>query len=528
MSLGPNFVSPFGGLADTGVDRSLLERALLDILPTSVGPERAATPVTLWIARSATLASGGRELVIPPHVILSFAPGAVLTLAAGVTIDVEGRLDAGTERRFALGVGAKVRFSGPLDEIHASWWDDGRSGGAPVRHALDVLWDRYARGREPAPVCLSGPYQLDAPVRVVPPLELAAPDAPPYAVVLRGRCHGASAPMTFRANSSATVDTLDALLSVEGKVILTLDHVGFDLTQLPEGFFSADVDALRLGGEYDRSRIEACTFRHGGKTGIHVTALWDAWREAFGDTARTGAGIGVAIGALLTATAMMTSVSRKAARLTISRCNFEGAAVTGLGIRINPMAPTMLSVSDCQFGGIFYNAITFTGSELSVFGCAFHNRAIPTGKHAEYIADIRLGVHGTLPSVLPGLPGVNAHLTVTHCRSTSETFLVGQPVFTAGDPGGALLTGVLHEPRTTASEDVATSIRWGVGYQARSLMLQGCEFWAPVRLGGRGTAGVVVELGTRFENLSGRPAYVGGDAGSVLRLPPPPTSPVMP
>ncbi len=514
MSLAPAFVSPFGDTVATGDDRSLLQRAVDEIQRRSVGSTLGPIPATLWISRSATLAADEDdpgEIIIPPEAILTFAPGAVLTLGEGVTMNVQGRLDLGTERRFALGPGARVRLSGPLDEIHASWWDDGESGGTPVRHAVDALWDRYADGLDPALICLSGPYELTEPLLIAPPDRLASAMPGSFAVALRGRCHGRSDAMTFRVKDVASVGALDALVLTRGAVCLSMEQLGFDLTRrlgkLPV------VDALRFEGDYDRSHVEGCTFLFAGSTGIHVTSFWGAWRGITGEGTASG-GLGDLLG-------LTGRIVRTASRLIVSRCNFEGGGTDALGIRVDPTAPTMLSVSDCQFGGVFANAITFAGSELSIFGCGFDNEAIASGTGPRY-ADINLGSLGTLPSWVHRLRGVNAHLTVTHCRSTSPAFLAGQRVFSAGDSGGALLTGVLHEPRNVAPEDVATSIYWGDAYQQRSLFLQGCEFWAPVRLEGNAASGVVVEVGTRFENLRGaRERYVGGSTSSVFKLPDP-------
>lgn len=117
------------------------------------------------------------------------------------------------------------------------------------------------------------------------------------------------------------------------------------------------------------------------------------------------------------------------------------------------------------------------------------------------------------------LAGANAHLTVTHCLSTSPTFLVGRRVFSRGDSGGALLTNVLHQPSGDLQKAAATSIRWGSGYEARSLVLQGCALGAPVRFEGSPVRGVAVDLGSTLDRDPAMPvAYDPAEGLLVVDL----------
>lgn len=514
MTLG-SFISPFGGTAAGSTSSSGDDLAMFQALHSIEEAERTgdAAPVILWIARSATL---NISVPIPRHVTLSFAPGAVLTLSPSARLDIQGRLDAGTERRFDLRADARVFLRGPLDEIHAAWW--GADADA-ITHALNVLWDRYEHGSEPAPVQLSGPYHLEAPVRVEPPAAVTRQDQL-VDVVIRGRHYGARSPMTFQVKDVDQVGGMDALLAIDGKVTLTLENVRFDVTR-SSGRPGAR-SALTLAGDHDRSLIEGCTFRLGNAKGIDVTVLGLVWRDAFLDSSR-GLSAGVGFGALLILLAGLAAASRKADRVSVSRCDFEGVlpdkAASAIPIAVDATAPTMMDVSDCQFRGAYDCAIAFMGSDLVVTHCAFDCTTNPDAADPLRGVDIHLGPRDPSASDAGGLIASTAHLTVTHCVSTSSTFLVGRQPPSSTRSGGALLTNVLHLPRSTPSSDGASSIRWIGPYDRRSLTLQGCELGAPVLLLGVAAEGAVVNLGTRFVGLSGtREEIIGGSADSVVGL----------
>jgi hypothetical protein len=167
------------------------------------------------------------------------------------------------------------------------------------------------------------------------------------------------------------------------------------------------------------------------------------------------------------------------------------------------------------------------GSELTVTACTFDNAAQTSSASSHEIADIYLGSLEPVPDRpkdrTPDDPTddhpANAHLTVTHCVSSSVTFLVGDPAFASEEPGCAVLSNVLHQPRPSDAGSGACSILWGGRYEPRSLVLQGCELGAPVCLAGPAPAGVVVELGTVFAIVAGeRRHYVGGGPASVVSL----------
>lgn len=516
-----SFFSPFGDAPGVGEPDVRDGVRLLEALGAIASSGRGTEPTVLWISRSARLLLRA-TYEIPRHVTLAFAPGAVLTLGAGATLDIQGRLDAGAERRFDL-AGGRVIFGGPLDEIHAAWWWDGGPGGAAVLRALDVLWERYGRDLDPAPIMLVGPYPLEETLRVVPPDFPQRPLTAPLDVVMRGRHHGLGDPMTFRVSDAKSVGALDALLAVDGKVTFTLENVGLDLTR-PAGLPEAR-SALLLTGEYDRSRVESCAFRLSNGTGVHVTALWDIWREIIVEGLTSGVGsagflapLGAAFTTLLVGAAMQASVTRRASRLVIARCDFEGGGPDCVGVRIDPVAPTMMDVSDCHFRGEYDRGIAFVGSDLMVTHCAFDNEATLQESEPLRAVDIFLGSREALPAAVVNLPGANAQLTATHCVSTSPTFLVGQRVFTSGDHGGAVLTNVLHQPRSSKATDAVNSVRWMAPYASRSLMLQGCELGAPVRVQGATPPGVVVELGTRFAR---EPHYISDSPDPMVDLSPP-------
>lgn len=213
MSVGA-FISPYGddpmGPSGPDVEDGLRLLSALSVI-TALHP--APAPTILWISRPARLLLRA-TYIVPGHVTLAFAPGAILTLGAGATLDIQGPIDIGSSGRFSL-VGGRVILSGSLDAIHASWWVDESSGGAPLVHALAALWERYERSLDPAPILVTGPYLLEETVHIVPSESLSRSYTTPFDVVIRGRCRGSTAPLTFRASDSKAVGAMDALVAVD-------------------------------------------------------------------------------------------------------------------------------------------------------------------------------------------------------------------------------------------------------------------------------------------------------------------------
>lgn len=508
MTLGPNFLSPFGdspAATGGGPDDDLFREifAAIDALD--------GAPITLWIARSVVL-TRSPGLPIPSNVILTFAPGAVLTLKAGVIFEHQGRIDLGLERRFNLDEGARVLLTGPLDEIHASWWSgrgssgaDSASRGSAITHALNVLWLRYEKGLPPAPILLSGQYFLRETIKIDPTEAMALTfPGQTFDVMLRGCHYGVGSPMTLAVDDSDSVDDpapvgeLFALLAVNGKVALTLENLGFDTTRRYAR--SPAQTALRLIGRHHRVRVVGCSFKVGLSKGIYVTEQVDGVEAVLLD---------VVIGS-----------SDPDIRLTIARCDFEGSApghvvMDAVPIYVSKTGPIMVSVSDCQFRGAYDRAIVFHGSELMVTNCAFDNSVLAPADDLQGV-DIDLNSRRVAADELAG----GAQITVTHCVSTSPTFLSARASIRADDRGGAVLTNVVHQPRVGVRSEPC-SVRWAGPYQSRSLVLQGCELGAPVRLVDAGrTQGLVIEIGCEIEGAPGtRARYPGAAAGAVVYFP---------
>lgn len=443
----------------------------------------------LWISRSVALTG---PLDIPAHVTLAFAPGARFELAPDAVVTIAGPLDAGLEPRFVLGPGARVHLVGPLDEIHADWWVDDGTGGGPVLRALEALWDRYARFLDPAPIQLGGPYALFDPIRVAPTPTLREFFATAFFdVVLRGRHYGPNDPTTFRVTDSVQIGSIPTLLAIDGNVVLTLEHVGFDLTRPPGRV--PPLEALSLAGEHDRSRIEACYFKLAGATGIHITTYGQEWRDVLVASLGIYAGLVDVVGA--------RGAARRATRVDIARCVFEGESASAVAIDVDATAPTNLRVTDSQFHGFFDRCIAFAGAELTVTACSFANETSMSFLDEVHGADIHLGTRAPLPLPIVAVAAANARLTATHCVSTSPMFLKAAAVFSAAGAaeGGAVLTNIYHRP---AAPGAIWSVHCGLGYGPRSLMLQGCEFGASVGATMPGV-GVVVDLGTTFDLVTG-------------------------
>jgi len=482
-----------------GVDGARLLSAIVEIEAADEGP------VILWIARSVSLYLRF-NYVIQSRVTFAFAPGAVITLGPGVTLDLQGPVEAGTEQRFHLVGDGRVRFSGELDEIHASWWGDGVDGARPVTHALSALWDRYDRGLEPAPIRLAGPYVLHETLRVAPPTVLLANPAAAVEVVLRGRRYGVGDSMTFQPRPGVT---LDSLVNVAEGVSLVVENVGFDL--VPRVGRPLVGAALTIVAGARRSRIEACAFRLADSIGIVVSPTLEAARWGRNTLPIKG----------LQRPTVPTQLSHPVGRVAIARCDFDGTSAKDVGIRAGRLAPIMMDVSDCMFRGIYDIGIAVVGSELMTTNCAFDNAATPSALDPFHAADIVLGDRVGLSEVRPVLLDANCQLTATHCASTSPNFLVVRHVYLSADPGGMVLSNVLHEPVQGKNDDLATAVRL-IGPQAtRSVVLQGCEFGAPVRLESVERIGtsVVVDLGTRFTSPEiARRGFLGGISGMVVSL----------
>ncbi len=522
MTLGSTFINVFGG-RDSRSDDAVLREALDELITSP-------RPCTLWISRIAALTAVHS---LPASSTLAFAPRAFLVVTGGGSLTVLGRLDAGLEARFFVQRGS-VHLHGPLDEIVADWWL--ASGGRnPVEFALDACWDRARRpGLSPCPVRLTGPYALSRTLRVAPPSDLTGR----INLAFRGQHTRPSDPPTFTVTNGD--GGLSSLMSVEGGAVVALESVAFDATRSPT------TACLSLEGRFHRSRIESCKFAFAG-WGIRVRPNEQRWIETHGGVpdARQAVEESVQEDAI----ALSTS---DANRLEVSRCLFVGAASgsnvpgAGCGIDVGLSAPTILSLRDSQFVGVFAQAIRMLGGELDVTACQFANeiaQVVPPDRVGA-TADI-LVLRWTGLALLPPFefvpkdwpvwrplgPGggdlskdlalANTHLTVTHCVSTSPTFLVLYPAFDLPNtlPAGATLTNVRHDARGSPP----TSVYVARGAGSRSLMLQGCWFGGAVSVAPNPLSDVVVDLGSRFDGPGVSDAEPGvGPPQQVITLRTPP------
>lgn len=497
MSLGAVFLNPLGNgyAGSSDEDTNSIVFALRSI-PFSL-------PATLWISRPAHINS---DVVVPRAVTLSFAPGAYLAMEDGATLTVYGLLDAGVEGRFDLSLGGTVNLFGDLPEIHAAWWI-----GTPMsalRSALNTLWQRYLApslspslpGPLPAPIVLQDGYLLDE------TLDLSAPGALPesrYEVVLRGRWRSESDPATFIARSGS----VSPLIFVDERTVLHAEHIGFDMTRKS----LADQVAIRFASEVGGSRVEACGFVLGAGIGIQ-TVVRDA--SLTPNVKRRLDRVGPTGDFALKQPRQFIRSLQRPRRLDVVRSSFiadDGESAIGIDLG---GTPTMLTVSDCSFRGSYRVGIDAMVGDLQVVATVFDNGRPGADLDANKGIDIRLGPLAPFTSV-EWVDVPRAQLTVTHCCSTSPTFLSAQPVFPgATSRGGAVLTNVLHTPVAEG----APSVFWSCDYLERSLTLQGCEFGSDVQVETRALSGVV-DLGTRFAMRDGRPAgFIGAGAGAVVTL----------
>ncbi len=523
MTLGSTFLNVFGR-EDSRSDDVVLREALDDLIAHP-------RPCTLWISRLAVLAASHS---FPALSTLAFAPRARILLTGGGILTVLGRLDAGLEARFFVQRGS-VLLHGSLDEIVADWWFPSGSRN-PVEFALEACWDRARRSDlSPCPVRLTGPYALSRTLRVAPPSDLAGR----FDLTFRGQHTRPSDPPTFTVTNGD--GELVSLMSVEGGAVVALENVAFDATRSPT------TACLSLEGRFHRSRIESCTFAF-AHCGIRVRPNEQKWIAAFSGAANARQAVAENVQA-----DAIALVSTQANRVEVSRCLFVGETSksnlpeSGCGIDVGLAAPTVHSLRDSQFVGVFAQAIRMLGGELDVTACQFANETaqiVPPDRVAA-TADI-LVLRSTGLALLPPFefvpkdwpvwrplgPGsgqlsgggtlANTHLTVTHCVSTSPTFLVLYPAFDLPEtlPGGAMLTNVRH----TARGSQQTSVYVARGAGSRSLMLQGCWFSGSVSVAPNPLSDVVVDLGSRFGDGAGvRDAEPGvGPSQEVITLQTPP------
>ena len=525
MAFDLSFLNVFEGVLATASAESDALHAAIAALDTS--------PRTIWIARTVTLAG---IFDVPRSAILSFAPGARLILDDGARFTLWGFLDAGLETCFELRDGASLALLGPLEEIVADWW--AMTGGvSPVARALDALWTRYQHAGEgvlPAPIRLDGPYGLNETLRVVPPDGFGRIE-----VILRGSHGRPSDPPTF-VRGPLALDLL-SLVSIEKGVVLTMEHVAFDLdptTREGRDSPASGVGAcLSLEEEFSGSRVEACAFRFDGDA-IQVAPRVQYWQEQI---TRVGLSAGLA-GALALGDAVRLSVF-KPARLAVSRCVFTGTSPHARGIVTELGIPTSLAVRDSQFVGRYANAISVLGGDVDLVGCQFANtlstsesRTLPADVITRSwdagvdINEVGKNINGVLPerlvrnipsgfNIYQGRPLANTHLTITHCVSTSAIFLILNPAFSSADTiaGGAVLTAVRHFPAV----DGGPSVMVGRLAEPRSVMMQGCRFGRSVTFDPSTLVGVVVDLGTVFVPPPGTTAgflFAGVGVGPTVTM----------
>lgn len=508
MDLGNSFVNVF----DRAGDMDIALRS------ACAAASSARQPRVFWVSGPVTLAE---HHTVPANVTLAFAPGAYLILRGSLT--VLGPIDAGLEARFSVVGQGVLALLGPLEEIVADWWLPSATATA-VEQALAALWIRYRHERLPAPIRLDGPYPLARPLRLRPPADLAGA----FEVKLRGQWARSIDPKTFFAGGGSPEAPMSTLLSVEDGVVLDADHVAFDAG--PDADGRQALACVSLEGSFDRSRMDSCGFRFGG-SGIRASPAVQRVLDEVGDLAS-------ARGRQALLDEAIARSLMGANRLAVGHCLFDGASPQARGLDIGFGAPTALDLRDSQFVGFYGNALTMLGGSANIIACQFANqtRQVPFDPHKnadrsrvqdfldtpETIADLHLRRWGDPsydmvfrpydapidqlvvvdqpPHVHRGQPLAGTHLTVTHCTSTSQVFLVMHPAFPYDDtyPGSATLLGVRHEP----PGDDPSSVHVRRGAKPRSVMLQGCRLGGSVYVDSGSLNDVVVDLGTVFTGQS--------------------------
>ncbi len=474
----------------SGIEPFVLARALVAV--------HGALPRTFYLSASTDLRG---TFEIPAAWTLQMAPGAILRLGADGSLVVRGPIDLGVGPHFHCPHSGpriergSVRLAGPLDSIEADWWtprlevEDLVPDGSSVAQALEALWWRYRHGDLPAPIQLRGPYLLDVPLIIDPP------DGGFYDVALRGEALCSSMP-TLR--SAGGTRALFALVQVTANVALLADDIVFDAGPSDSG--RANV-GLHLFGAREGSRLSGCSFHvPPGGVGVKVEVPSPNFPER-----------------------------AERSRLQVERCLFFADA--GLPMRaalaVGPLGPLQLRISDSLFEGPALAMISLFGGDVAITACSFDNLYDPPVDALEQDGCDVLFVQLTLAEQrrLRSIGEPSTWLTVTHCTSSSPSFLFGQTATQdplQGEPGGAVITGLRHAPSVSRASLGPRSIRWRAGFGPRALLLQACQLGGSVVIDASAPPGEVVDLGVRFvrrDPVAPPPAFMAVTAdGSRLTL----------
>ena len=460
---------------------------------------------------------GDADLYVPENVVLKFAPGAVLNIAVGVVVEIQGGIEAGLYQIFGasssstLGEGP-VRLTGRrVMEVCPEWWgaagaevytDSSPDSTDAIQSALNAAYrDRVRFGLPPIPVVLTSTYVTSQ------TLYVNATDNLSEGFILRGAqvtgTANTGSPTLRGAIASGGSVYPSAILFIGGGTGWKIENVHFQA----EGKTQTCLWAQESGFISQGCAIRGCGFGNG--TG----------NTAFRELVRIGGGItGTARSSMMTdfrgPPSLLTPTGTYDANLiggddvsglVFDTCYFDldtpppagyGLSPAPRGVVLNAANAFGIQFRSCIFGNFASSLIWCSAGTFDVVACVFQNTN--TAGCDVYLAD----PFANFPTGSGVPPGA---FTASQCESQSYSFLqTYNTVPNTASMWNTTLVNCRHVssgptdylgPSYLATQ-VPPSIAWNSAGSASSLVLVGCYLGSDVVLGQY--AGVVVDLGTVF------------------------------
>jgi hypothetical protein len=223
------------------------------------------------------------NLTIPANINLKVEQGAILSLGEGVTLTINGPLEAGSYQIFSCTGSGKAVFSArTMRDALPQWW--GATGAGIATHDDTAAIQAALNSGAPRVVFNGGTYGVSASLTINADTELAFSQGASF----ESNLEATEQPWQYFlvSGNNVTIDGLTFALANETKVgdngtgnCICLDDgvANFTLKNSDLRYFFSCVTAW---GTYDTVRIENCTF-----VGVYVD-LWLAWSGVYGSHVR--------------------------------------------------------------------------------------------------------------------------------------------------------------------------------------------------------------------------------------------------